>query len=167
MYICGSTTESLRWRIRIMKKIIDYRKLLGVTKETNLKEMKTIYRNLMKEFHPDKIVDNDALKLEAEEKSKRIIEAYDFLVGISPETIEQMLPEYTQTITNAQIIDYQYKAQVLSVDFSDGSKYEYYDVPPVVYGKMINSGAIGRFARRNIFNDFVYRQTGKPVEVEG
>lgn len=148
-----------------MKKIVDYRKLLGVSKETSLKEMKTIYRNLMKEFHPDKIQDNEALKLEVEEKSKTIIEAYDFLVSIAPETVEQMLPEYTQTITSANITDYQYKSLVLSVEFSDGSKYEYYGVSPVVYNKMVNSGAISRFARRNIFNEFVYRQTCKPAEV--
>lgn len=148
-----------------MKKITDYRKLLGVSKETNLKEMKTIYRNLMKEFHPDKIQDNEALKLEVEEKSKAIIEAYDFLVSIAPETIEQTLPDYTQTITNSNIVDYQFKAQVLSVEFSDGSKYEYYGISPVLYNKMVNSGAISRFARRNIFTAFTYRQTGKPAEV--
>ena len=147
-----------------MKRIAEYRKLLGVTKETSLKEMKTIYRNMMKEFHPDKIQDNEALKLEAEEKSKHIILAYDFLVSIAPETIEQTLSEYTQTITTASILDYHYKGQVLTVEFSDGSKYEYFGVPPVVYNKMVNSGAIARFARRNIFTTFLYRQTNKPVE---
>jgi len=149
-----------------MKKILDYRRLLGVEKDTSLREMKTIYRNLMKEFHPDMIQDNEALKLEVEEKSKRIIEAYDFLVAIAPETIEQSLPEYTETITQANIVDYQYKAQTLSVEFSDGSKYEFYNVPAVVYGKMMNSGAINRFARRNIFQEFLYRQTGKSLEME-
>jgi len=148
-----------------MKKIIESRKLLGVTKETTLKEMKTIYRNMMKEFHPDKIQGDDALKAVVEEKSKTIIEAYDFLVSISPETIEEKLPEYTNTITTANIIDYQFKAQVLSVEFSDGSKYEYYGVSPVLYNKMVNSGAVSRFARRNIFQEFTYRQTCKPAEV--
>ncbi len=150
-----------------MRRIVEYRKLLGVTKETSLKDMKTIYRNLMKEFHPDKIQDNEELKLEVEEKSKKIILAYDFLTSIAPETIEATLPEYTETITNSNIVDYQYKAQVLTVEFSNGSKYEYYGVTPVVYSKMVNSGAISRFARRNIFTTFVYRQTLKPVEVEG
>lgn len=147
-----------------MKKIIESRKLLGVTKETGLKEMKTIYRNLMKEFHPDKIQNDDALKQEVEEKSKSIIEAYDFLVSIAPETLEQTLPEYNEIIANNQIVDYQYKAQVLTIEFSNGSKYEYYGVPATIYQKMINSGAIARFARRSIFNDFVYRQVTRPVE---
>jgi DnaJ-class molecular chaperone len=70
-----------------MKKIVDYRKLLGVTKEAELQELKTVYRSLMKTWHPDKFNDNADLKLEAEEKSKTIIEAYHFLVSIAPETI--------------------------------------------------------------------------------
>ena len=40
----------------------------------------------MKECHPDKFPDNEVLKLEAEEKSKGIIEAYHFLVSIAQET---------------------------------------------------------------------------------
>ncbi len=53
-----------------MKKIIESRKLLGVTKDAELKELKTIYRNFMKEFHPDRIINDEAGKLAAEEKSK-------------------------------------------------------------------------------------------------
>jgi curved DNA-binding protein CbpA len=149
-----------------MKKIVDYRKLLGVTKTTELKEMKTIYRNLMKEWHPDKFRENDERAQEAEIRSKEIIEAYNFLVDIAPETIQQLLPEYTQTTTTANITDYHYKALTLKVEFSDGSSYEYYDVPPAMYSKMINSGAISRFARRNIFNSFVYRKVTAAVTAD-
>ena len=69
-----------------MRKVIEYRKLLGVDKAVTLAELKSLYRNFMKEFHPDKIQDNEELKLEVEEKSKKIIEAYHFLVSIAPET---------------------------------------------------------------------------------
>ena len=48
----------------IMSKIADYRKLLGVNKSTEVKELKTIYRNLMKEWHPDKFQDDEDKKLE-------------------------------------------------------------------------------------------------------
>jgi DnaJ-class molecular chaperone len=37
-----------------MKKIVEYRKLLNVDKTAELKDLKTIYRNSMKECHPDK-----------------------------------------------------------------------------------------------------------------
>ena len=61
------------------KKIAEYRKLLDVTKTATLKELKTIYRNSMKEDHPDTIAD-PVERLAAEERSKNIIEAYHFLV---------------------------------------------------------------------------------------
>ena len=72
-----------------MKKIVEYRKLLNVDKNVDLKELKTIYRNAMKDAHPDKFQgDEEGLKA-AEENSKKIIEAYHFLVSINPETIKQ------------------------------------------------------------------------------
>ena len=89
-----------------MKKIVDYRKLLGVQKDTELKELKTIYRNLMKDCHPDKFQDNDEEKLAAEQRSKEIIEAYHFLVSIAPETLSLSIEEYTQTTATCGIADF-------------------------------------------------------------
>jgi curved DNA-binding protein CbpA len=144
-----------------MKKIVDYRKLLGVNEAAELKELKTIYRNLMKDWHPDKFQDSHELKEEAEEKSKYIIEAYHFLVSIAPETRMQSLAEYTETTTSSSIVDFEYKSQTLQITFLDGSGYEYFDVPKAVYVKLINADSPGRFARRHIYNSFVYRNIAK------
>ena len=146
-----------------MKKIVDYRKLLGVNEAAELKELKTVYRTLMKNWHPDKFQDSAESKLEAEEKSKTIIEAYHFLVSIAPETRKQSLEEYTITTTTSNIADFEYKSQVLTVNFFDGSVYEYFDVPKAVYVKLVNADSPGRFARRHIFNSYVYRSTSKLV----
>ena len=67
-----------------MKKIIESRKLLGVDKSVDLKELKAIYRNFMKDWHPDKFQDNEEGKLEAEEKNKDFTEDYPFLVSTAP-----------------------------------------------------------------------------------
>lgn len=146
-----------------MRKIVDYRKLLGVDKSTELQELKTVYRSLMKNWHPDKFPDCMESRLEAEEKSKTIIEAYHFLVSIAPETRMQSLAEYTLTTTTSGIADFEYKSQILKVSFADGSVYEYFDVPKAVYIKLINADSPGRFARRHIYNSFVYRSTSKLV----
>ena len=146
-----------------MKKIVDYRKLLNVTEAAELQELKTTYRSLMKTWHPDKFNDNEALKLEAEEKSKTIIEAYHFLVSIAPETRNQTFADYTITTTTSNIADFEYKQQVLTVYFLDGNAYEYFDVPKEVYRKLVNADSPGRFARRHIFNEFVYRSVSKLV----
>ncbi len=149
-----------------MRKIIEYRKLLGVDKTVTLSELKSLYRNFMKEFHPDKIQDNEALKLEVEEKSKRIIEAYHFLVSIAPETIEATLTDYTNTTTNSNIADITYTGKRLRIDFQDGTGYEYYGVPENTYVKLINADSQGRFARRHIYTSFLYRNVSKgPVTV--
>ncbi|RFS21860.1 KTSC domain-containing protein [Chitinophaga silvatica] len=148
-----------------MSKIADYRKLLGVTKATDLKELKSTYRNLMKEWHPDKFVGlEEEKKLEAEAKSKALIEAYHFLVSIAPETIEAALPEYTATITASMIHDFSYSKTTLQIQFQDGSSYEYLDVPKALYVKLVNSDTPGRFCRRHIYHEFVYRKISRAVE---
>ena len=78
-----------------MKKIAEYRKLLEVDHKVTLKELKNIYRNVMKETHPDKFINDEEGKLAAEEKSKSVIEAYHFLVSINEETQEKYKGEYT------------------------------------------------------------------------
>jgi len=146
-----------------MKKIIDYRKLLGVDKDAELQELKTVYRSLMKTWHPDKFQESAEDKLAAEEKSKTIIEAYHFLVSIAPETLTQSAEEYSNTTAASGILDFEYKAQVLKISFADGNVYEYFDVPKEVYRKLINADSPGRFARRHIFNTYVYRSLNKLV----
>lgn len=141
-----------------MKKIVEYRKLLEVDKTVTLKELKTIYRNAMKESHPDKFQGDEAGLKEAETRSKSIIEAYHFLVSINSETIMQGLPEYKETTANATITDYKYEDVRLHVTFSNGSVYEYISVPKAIYIKMVNAESPNRFAKRHIFNAYPYRK---------
>ncbi|MBA3827325.1 MAG: KTSC domain-containing protein [Taibaiella sp.] len=141
-----------------MKKIIGYRKLLGVNEHAALNELKTVYRNLVKEWHPDKFPDNAEL---AEAKSRHIIEAYHFLVSIAPETRAQTFVEFTLTTTTAGITDFEYKNETLQINFADGNNYEWFGVPKALYIKMVNAPALGRFVRRHICNSFPYRSVRK------
>ena len=141
-----------------MKKIVEYRNLLNVDKSVELPELKKIYRNSMKECHPDKFHGNPSGLADAEEKSKQVIEAYHFLVSINPETINHLLPEYKETIANCAITDFMYEAARLKIVFSNGSVYEYISVPKAVYIKLVNADSPGRFAKRHIFNEFPYRK---------
>ena len=136
---------------------------MGVSETSELKELKTVYRNLMKDWHPDKFQDNPDEKQAAEEKSQKIIEAYHFLVSIAPETRTHTLDAYTETTTNSGIIDFEYKGEILSISFSDGAVYEYYGVPKAMYVKLINAETPARFARRHIYHTYIYRSTSKLV----
>lgn len=150
-----------------MKRIIAARKLLGVEKGATLQELKTVYRNFMKEWHPDKIQDNPEAKLEAEEKSKTFIESYHLLVSVAPETHELQREQYEQTMNTSRLIDFQYKGTTLQINFADGSSYEYFGLPKSVYNNLVNSNTPDRFARRHIYHAYVYRQATKAMAVAG
>ena len=147
-----------------MKKLGEYRKLLEVDKNVTLRELKTIYRNTMKDTHPDKFINDEAGKLEAEEKSKSVIEAYHFLVSINPETQEKYKEEYTETTTTSNIQDFYLEKSILTIQHLNGNIYEYLGVPRNTYIKMVNADSPSRFARRHIYGSFVFRKAGEVME---
>ncbi len=147
------------------KKIAEYRTLLEVTKDATLKELKKVYRNAMKDIHPDLIQDENERAL-AEEKSTEIIAAYHFLVSIAPETLEKTKAEYQQTTATSAILEFYLENQTLYVNFADGSSYEYFGIPKNTYIKMINADSPARFARRHIYGNFLYRSASKIVSEE-
>ena len=147
-----------------MKIVVEHRRLLGVDKTATLKELKTIYRNTMKDAHPDKFVNDDAGRLEAEEKSKAVIEAYHFLVSINPETHEKYSEEYTETTAKSNIHEFYFEKQILKIQHLNGKMYEYIGVPRNTYVKMVNAESPSRFARRHIYGSFIHRKSGEAME---
>jgi len=143
-----------------MKRINEYKKLFNVENNIDLKDLKKTYRNLVKDWHPDKFQEEDKIA-EAEEVSQQIIDGYHFLVSIAPETKASYLGEYTATINESGIADFQHKGLLLEVTFNDGSTYEYFGVNRGLFQKLINSDKQVRFAKRNIFNSFLYRKSKK------
>jgi hypothetical protein len=55
---------------------------------------------------------------------------------------------------------------LLEITFTDGSSYEYFGVNANVYKKLINADKQVRFAKRFIYESFLYRKSKKAVEVE-
>ena len=146
-----------------MKRINEYKKLFGVENEVELKPLKKSYRNLVKEWHPDKFQNGDAFQEEAEINSRKIIDGYHFLVSIAPETKESNLDDYTETITNSGIADYNHKGLLLEITFLDGKTYEYFGVTKQVYIKMVNSNKLNRFAKRTIYPNYSYRMVKRTI----
>jgi DnaJ-class molecular chaperone len=146
-----------------MKRINEYKKLFNVDADTDLKQLKTTYRNLIKEWHPDKFQHEDE-KAEAELKSLKIIDAYHFLISIAPETKAANLEEYLITTSESGIADFRHKGQLLEISFLDGTTYEYFGVSKNVFSKLLNSDKQYRFAKRNIFNSYLYRKSKKDLQ---
>ena len=148
-----------------MKRINQYKKLFKVEGAIELKELKKTYRDLVKEWHPDKFQDGDEKAVEAEEKSREIIEGYHFLMSIAPETIANEKEEYDGHVANSIIEDFDHNKSVLSVTFKDGPTYEYFGVSKKLVEQLNNSLTQKRFAKRKIFNSFLYRKAKKNVVV--
>ncbi|PJB13812.1 MAG: molecular chaperone DnaJ [Flavobacteriales bacterium CG_4_9_14_3_um_filter_32_8] len=142
-----------------MKRITEYKKLFNVEDEISLKTLKTTYRNLVKEWHPDKFQEGDEKVVEAETISRKVIDGYHFLVSIAPETKAANLEDYNITISESGIADYKLKGLMLEISFLDGTTYEYFGVSKNVFTKFNNSDKQFRFAKRNIFNSFLYRKS--------
>ncbi|SDL25390.1 KTSC domain-containing protein [Kriegella aquimaris] len=147
-----------------MKRISQYKKLFGVEREIDLKTLKTTYRTLVKEWHPDKFQEGDAKREEAEVNSRTIIDGYHFLVSIAPETIAANQDAYTETITNSGIADYVHKGLVLEITFLDGTTYEYFGVTKPIYIKMVNSNKLNRFAKRSIYPNYIFRKSKRTLQ---
>jgi preprotein translocase subunit Sec63 len=146
-----------------MKRIDRHRAILSVDDKATLSDLKKVYRKIMMEWHPDKFQDSEESKKMAEEKSTKLIASYHFLVSVHPETHAATLTEYTATISEASINDFEFKSEILRVVFSDGNEYEYYGVPKAIYVKLVNSDTPDRFARRHIYENYLYRSTSKIV----
>lgn len=147
-----------------MKRINEYKKLFNVEGAIDLKELKNTYRGLIKEWHPDKFQDEAKME-EAGLKSQTIIEAYNFLVSIAPETRAANIEEYLISTTQSKIVDFQHKGMLLEITFADGTTYEYFGVDKRVYTKLVNSDKQYRFAKRSIFNSFLYRKSKKDAVI--
>lgn len=149
-----------------MKRINEYKKLFNVTKDTDLKALKKSYRNLVKEWHPDKFQADDEKAALADEMGRKVIDGYHFLVSINPETLAANADDYKTTITTAGIADFQHKGQVLEISFTDGATYEYFGVSKPLFQKFVNTDKQLRFAKRNFFTTgLTYRKSKRDVEV--
>ncbi len=144
-----------------MKRINEYKKLFQIDKEIDLASLKLMYRKLVKQWHPDKYLDEDPLKAEALVMGRQVTDGYHFLVSIAPETKLANLAEYQKTIQECGIVDYKHKGLLLEITFTDGSSYEYFGVNSNLYKKFINSDKQVRFAKRFIYESFLYRKSKK------
>lgn len=149
-----------------MKRVNEYKKLFNIEGAIELAPLKKTYRNLVKEWHPDKFQEGDERAAEAEEMGRRVVDGYHFLVSIAPETKEANKEDYARLTTESGIYDFKHKGQLLEITFTDGTSYEYFGVNRNLYLKFVNSDKPYRFAKRSIFHSFTYRKSKKAQMVE-
>ena len=64
-----------------MRRINEYKKMFNVEPGTDLKQLKTTYRSLVKKWHPDKFQDDDSKKAEAAHLLQECIQKMDDIPG--------------------------------------------------------------------------------------
>lgn len=144
-----------------MKEIAESRALLGATADLSLKELNGLYKGLMKQHHPDRFTD-EAERSAAEAMSQRIIAAYKLLEGLHPETQEARAEEFERTLSSG-IATWQYKGQLLTLKFGDGSEHAFYGVANKTYNKFVNTDATPRFVRRHLIGAHPQRKLTSAV----
>ena len=65
-----------------MKSVNECRKILGVDSTATPEELKRAYRDLVREWHPDRFLHNPRLQSNAQEKLREINEAYSQLQAV-------------------------------------------------------------------------------------
>lgn len=65
-----------------MKSVHEYREILGVDASVTSDELKKVYRELVKEWHPDRLLHNPSLQKTAQQRLQEINEAYDHLLAL-------------------------------------------------------------------------------------
>ncbi len=144
-----------------MKRINEYKKLFQIENDIDLAELKLAYRKLVKQWHPDKFQDSDLLKEEASMMGQKVVDGYHFLVSIAPETKAANLDEYNKTINECGIASLNHKGVLLEITFTNGECYEYFGVNGNTFNKLWNADKQVRFAKRSIYNSYIYRKSKK------
>ena len=107
--------HEFRKRYIKMSKINEYYEVLELKAGASKEKIKQAYRNLVKTWHPDRFVHNLQLKQQAEEKIKKINEAYTVLKSHQPNSSSvsksssgvstkrtNAVSEYTKGVVNAE-----------------------------------------------------------------
>lgn len=62
--------------------------------------------------------------------------------------------------SNIQAVGYDESTETMRVQFTNGSIYEYRNVPSIVYNDFMQSGSLGAYLNRNIRNSYPYEKIG-------
>ena len=62
--------------------------------------------------------------------------------------------------SNIQAVGYDESSETMRVQFTNGSVYEYRNIPIVVYNDFMQASSLGAYLNRNIRNSYPYEKVG-------
>ena len=68
------------------------------------------------------------------------------------------MSEWIQTLESSNVAGFKYEesTQVLTVEFKNGSRYDYYDVPEHIFEGMMNADSKGKYLNAEIKGHYRY-----------
>jgi citrate synthase len=96
--------------------------------------------------------------LEATEKSKIIVDAYDNLKNYTSFSIEDTAGRIRVKSSNIYSVGYNSKEMILQIQFLNGVVYEYYGIPKSLFNDFMTAKSKGKFAIRYIYYSYRYER---------
>ncbi|HAW57988.1 MAG TPA: KTSC domain-containing protein [Bacteroidales bacterium] len=62
--------------------------------------------------------------------------------------------------SNIQMVGYDESSETMRIQFTNGSVYEYKNIPLVVYNDFMQASSLGAYLNRNIRNSYPYEKIG-------
>jgi hypothetical protein len=148
-----------------MDKYAEYCSVLGLDTVGSITELKSVYRNAVKRWHPDRYMFDRGMQQAAAEKLKRINTAYEYvseLLGSCPrkpqnpgfpkESLLEIFLRSSQIISTA----YDYSDYSLYIKFKSSNIYRFCDVPPRIYDELISAESPAVYARKHVYSNYKY-----------
>lgn len=134
-----------------------YYKTLGLAPGTSPKDIKKAYRQLVKIWHPDNFSDRPQQQQEAEEKIKKINEAYEYLKNYKPIPLDEKKSAKTTTKTevNPEIF---YRN---GVNFAQKRRYKK-AIEELTKAILIDTDYLDAY----LYRGFVYDKLGQSIRAE-
>ena len=141
--------------------------ILGVTRRSTRDEIKKAYHRQIKKWHPDKFQHQPDKLSQALEISKQINDAFRLLKNYVPlsnakqekypdsksRSKRTVKPEFHRVKINSPLIwsvGYDAFTKILEVEFYESGVFHYYDVPEIIYKKLMFAEAADEFLNKNI-----------------
>ncbi len=146
----------------------EYFKILDIKPTSSINEIRMAFKKQLFLWHPDRAKVNNRKNEELNNKTRKIIEAYNFLKdNIKYETdFEEVIAnveinwDIRQNITSSNLewIEYYPNLEILIVGFKNSGIYLYENVPKIIHYELISAPSKGKYLNKNIAHSLNYHK---------
>ncbi len=156
-----------------MDKYAEYCGVLGLDTVGSVTELKSVYRQAVKQWHPDRYMFDRRMHQTAVEKTKLINSAYEYVSELlesrpsaSSRPAQAYCPKFPQDslleifLRSSHLVSvaYDYSDYSMYLKFKSLNIYRFRDVPPRIYEELITAASPGVYAKKNVYTNYKYER---------